>query len=157
VRGWGVMKGYYNKPQETANAFSDDGWLRTGDLGVIDGEGRMRMLGRLKDVFRVGGENVAPAEVEETLFAHPAVQLAQVVGVPDARLGEVAAAFVVLRAGTQASSEELIEWCKGRCANFKVPRYLRLVQSFDDIGMTGSSKVQKNKLRDYAIREFGLT
>ena len=74
-----------------------------------------------------------------------------------ARLGEVAAAFVVLRAGTQASSEELIEWCKGRCANFKVPRYLRLVQSFDDIGMTGSSKVQKNKLRDYAIREFGLT
>jgi fatty-acyl-CoA synthase len=156
VRGWSVMKGYYNKPQETAKAFSDDGWLRTGDLGVIDGEGRMRMLGRLKDVFRVGGENVAPAEVEETLFAHPAVQLAQVVGVPDARLGEVAAAFVVLRAGTQASSEELIDWCKSRCANFKVPRYLRLVQSFDDIGMTGSSKVQKNKLRDYAIREFGL-
>jgi fatty-acyl-CoA synthase len=84
------------------------------------------------------------------------VQLAQVVGVPDPRLGEVAAAFVVLRVGSQASSEELIAWCKERCANFKVPRYLRLVQSFDDIGMTGSSKVQKNKLRDYAIREFDL-
>lgn len=156
VRGWSVMKGYYNKPQETAKAFSDDGWLRTGDLGVIDADGRMRMLGRLKDVFRVGGENVAPAEVEETLFSHPAVQLAQVVGVPDARLGEVAAAFVVLRPGTEATSEELIAWCKSRCANFKVPRYLQLVLSFDEIGMTGSSKVQKNKLRDYAIREFGL-
>jgi fatty-acyl-CoA synthase len=156
VRGWSVMKGYYDKPEETAKALSDDGWLRTGDLGVIDADGRLRMLGRLKDVFRVGGENVAPAEVEETLFSHPAVHLAQVVGVPDARLGEVAAAFVVLRAGADASSEELIAWCKGRCANFKVPRYLRLVNSFDDIGMTGSSKVQKNKLRDYAIREFGL-
>ncbi|SAK87497.1 AMP-binding domain-containing protein [Caballeronia hypogeia] len=156
VRGWSVMKGYYNKPEETANAFSEDGWLRTGDLGVIDADGRLRMLGRLKDVFRVGGENVAPAEVEETLFSHPAVQLAQVVGVPDARLGEVAAAFVVLRPGTDATSEELIAFCKGRCANFKVPRYLELVHSFDDIGMTGSSKVQKNKLRDYAIRQFGL-
>jgi fatty-acyl-CoA synthase len=157
VRGWSVMKGYYNKPKETAQAFSADGWLRTGDLGVIDGDGRMRMIGRLKDVFRVGGENVAPAEVEETLFSHPAVQLAQVVGVPDARLGEVPAAFVVLRHGTSASSEELIAWCKARAANFKVPRYLRLVDSFDDIGMTGSSKVQKNKLREYAIREFGLS
>ncbi|MGS0891469.1 AMP-binding protein [Burkholderia stagnalis] len=156
VRGWSVMKGYYNKPQETAKAFSDDGWLRTGDLGVIDADGRMRMLGRLKDMFRVGGENVAPAEVEETLLSHPAVQLAQVVGVPDARLGEVAAAFVVLRPGAQATSEELVAWCKHRCANFKVPRYLQLVPSFDDIGMTGSSKVQKNKLRDHAIRKFGL-
>jgi len=157
VRGWSVMKGYYNKPKETAQAFSDDGWLRTGDLGVIDGEGRMRMLGRLKDVFRVGGENVAPAEVEETLFTHPAVQLAQVVGVPDARLGEVPAAFVVLRPGADVTSEALIDWCRARAANFKVPRYLRFVDSFDGIGMTGSSKVQKNKLRDYAIREFGLS
>ncbi|OXI33356.1 AMP-binding protein [Burkholderia aenigmatica] len=156
VRGWSVMKGYYNKPNETAAAFTDDGWLRTGDLGVIDADGRLRMLGRLKDVFRVGGENVAPAEVEETLFGHPAVQLAQVVGVPDARLGEVPAAFIVLRPGAHASSEDLIAFCKTRCANFKVPRYLRIVPSFDEIGMTGSSKVQKNKLRDYAIREFGL-
>ncbi|MBN3723277.1 AMP-binding protein [Burkholderia sp. Ac-20379] len=156
VRGWSVMQGYYNKPKETAQAFSEDGWLRTGDLGVIDGDGRLRMLGRLKDVFRVGGENVAPAEVEETLFGHPAVQLAQVVGVPDARLGEVPAAFIVLRPGSDASDEELIAFCKARCANFKVPRYLRIVPSFDEIGMTGSSKVQKNKLRDYAIREFGL-
>ncbi|WP_087688771.1 AMP-binding protein [Pandoraea sp. PE-S2R-1] len=157
VRGWGVMKGYYNKPKETAQALGDDGWLRTGDLGVIDDEGRLRMIGRLKDVFRVGGENVAPAEVEETLFTHPAVQLAQVVGVPDARLGEVPAAFVVLRPGAEVTSEALIDWCKSRAANFKVPRYLCFVDSFDGIGMTGSSKVQKNKLREYAIREFGLS
>ena len=156
VRGWSIMKGYYNKPKETAQAFTEDGWLRTGDLGVIDAAGRLRMLGRLKDVFRVGGENVAPAEVEETLFGHPAVQLAQVVGVPDARLGEVPAAFIVLRHGATATSDELIAWCKQRCANFKVPRYLAVVPSFDEIGMTGSSKVQKNKLRDYAMREFGI-
>jgi fatty-acyl-CoA synthase len=157
VRGWSIMKGYYNKPEETAKAFSPDGWLRTGDLGTIRSDGRMRMLGRLKDVFRVGGENVAPAEVEETLFSHPAVQLAQVVGVPDARLGEVAAAFVVLREDAQGiDSEELIAWCKARSANFKVPRYLALVDSFDHIGMTGSSKVQKNKLREHAIALFNL-
>jgi fatty-acyl-CoA synthase len=123
---------------------------------VIDQAGRLRMVGRLKDVFRVGGENVAPAEVEETLHAHPAVQQAQVIGVPDARLGEVAAAYVVLRAGKQASVEELLVWCRQRCANFKVPRYLRLVDGFEQIGMTGSSKVQKNLLRQHALVDLGL-
>jgi fatty-acyl-CoA synthase len=156
VRGWSVMRGYYNMPEATARATTVDGWLRTGDLGVIDQDGRLRMVGRLKDVFRVGGENVAPAEVEETLHAHPAVQQAQVVGVPDARLGEVAAAYVVLRAGKQASVEELLTWCRQRCANFKVPRYLRLVDGFEHIGMTGSSKVQKNLLRQHALQELGL-
>ena len=90
VRGWSVMKGYCNDPEATARAFTADGWLRTGDLGELTADGRLRMVGRLKDVFRVGGENVAPAEVEEVLLAHPAVETAQVVGVPDARLGEVA-------------------------------------------------------------------
>lgn len=156
VRGWNVMRGYYNMPEATARATTTDGWLRTGDLGVIDQAGRLRMVGRLKDVFRVGGENVAPAEVEETLHAHPAVQQAQVIGVPDARLGEVAAAYVVLRAGKQASVEELLVWCRQRCANFKVPRYLRLVDGFEQIGMTGSSKVQKNLLRQHALLDLGL-
>jgi fatty-acyl-CoA synthase len=156
VRGWSVMRGYYNMPEATARATTVDGWLRTGDLGVIDQDGRLRMVGRLKDVFRVGGENVAPAEVEETLHAHPAVQQAQVIGVPDTRLGEVAAAYVVLRAGKQASVEELLAWCRQRCANFKVPRYLRLVDGFEHIGMTGSSKVQKNLLRQHALQELGL-
>jgi fatty-acyl-CoA synthase len=103
VRGWNVMRGYYKNPEETAKAFTADGWLRTGDIGVLTADGRLRMVGRSKDVFRVGGENVAPAEVEEVLLAHPAVATAQVVGVPDARLGEVGAAFVTLKASTAAS------------------------------------------------------
>ncbi|MFC4275698.1 AMP-binding protein [Achromobacter aloeverae] len=151
VRGWNVMRGYYNLPEASARAFTPDGWLRTGDMGDQRADGRMRMVGRLKDLFRVGGENVAPAEVEEVLHGHPAVRMAQVVGVPDARLGEVAGAFVLLKPGQQSSCEELIAWCKARCANFKVPRYMALVDTFEHIGMTGSSKVQKNKLRDYAV------
>jgi fatty-acyl-CoA synthase len=123
---------------------------------VLTDDGRLRMVGRLKDVFRVGGENVAPAEVEEALLAHPAVATAQVVGVPDARLGEVGAAFVTLKADAAASEVELIEFAKRRCANFRVPRYLAIVASFDAIGMTASGKVQKNRLREHAIKEFRL-
>jgi fatty-acyl-CoA synthase len=156
VRGWNVMRGYYNNPQETAKAFTSDGWLRTGDIGVLNPDGRLRMVGRLKDVFRVGGENVAPAEVEEVLLAHAAVATAQVVGVPDVRLGEVGAAFVTLKAGADVSESELIDFLRRRCANFRVPRYLAIVQSFDSIGMTASGKVQKNRLREHAIREFKL-
>ena len=156
VRGWNVMKGYYKNDEANAKAFTADGWLRTGDLGTLDADGRLAMVGRLKDVFRVGGENVAPAEVEEVLLGHAAVATAQVVGVPDARLGEVPAAYVTLKAGASAGEEELIAFCKARCANFRVPRYLRIVADFEAIGMTGSGKVQKVKLREHAIRELGL-
>jgi fatty-acyl-CoA synthase len=156
VKGWNVMKGYYKLPDATAKAFTADGWLKTGDLGEGDDLGRFRMVGRLKDLYRVGGENVAPAEVEEVLHAHPAVQQAQVIGVPDARLGEVTGAFVLLRHGQEVSSEELVEWCRQRCANFKVPRYLAVIDTFEHIGMTGSSKIQKNKLREYAITLWQL-
>jgi fatty-acyl-CoA synthase len=156
VRGWNVMRGYCNSPEATAKAFTGDGWLRTGDLGEIVADGRLRMTGRLKDVFRVGGENVAPAEVEEVLLSHPAVETAQVVGVPDARLGEVPCAYVTLKDGARASEEELIAFARERCANFRVPRYLRIVADFEAIGMTASGKVQKAKLREHAIRELGL-
>ncbi len=156
VRGWNVMKGYYNDPEATAKAFTEDGWLRTGDLGELTKDGRLRMIGRLKEVFRVGGENVAPAEVEEALLAHPAVQTAQVIGVPDARLGEVPAAYVTLKSGGSATEDDLIRWCKARCANFRVPRYLRIVDGFEAIGMTASGKVQKARLREHALRELGL-
>ena len=156
VRGWNVMKGYYNNPDANAKAFTADGWLRTGDLGELTADGRLRMVGRLKDVFRVGGENVAPAEVEEVLLAHPAVETAQVIGVPDARLGEVPAAYVTLRSGLTASENELVQFCKAKCANFRVPRYLRIVDNFESIGMTASGKVQKTKLREHAVREFKL-
>jgi fatty-acyl-CoA synthase len=156
IRGWSVMKGYYNKPEETAKALLPGGWLRTGDMGVLDAQGRLRFIGRAKDIFRVGGENVAPAEVEEVLHGHPKVKQAQVIGVPDRRLGEVAAAYVILNAGQSAEPPELIEWCKQRCANFKVPRYLRVIETFDGIGMTGSNKVQKHKLREQALKDFNL-
>jgi len=156
VRGWSIMKGYCNNPEATAKAFTEDGWLRTGDLGELNAEGRLRMVGRLKDVFRVGGENVAPAEVEEVLLSHPAVKNAQVIGVPDARLGEVACAYVTLKSGLPASEEEILAFMKGRCANFRVPRYLRIVADFEAIGMTASGKVQKAKLREHALREFKL-
>jgi len=154
VRGWNVMKGYYNNSEATAKAFTEDGWLRTGDLGELTPDGRLRMVGRLKDVFRVGGENVAPAEVEEVLLAHPAVETAQVIGVPDARLGEVPCAYVTLK--SKANELELIEWCKTRMAGFRVPRYLRIVEDFEAIGMTASGKVQKAKLREHALRELKL-
>jgi len=156
VRGWSVMRGYYNNPEATAQAFTQDGWLRTGDLGELHAGGRLRMLGRLKDVFRVGGENVAPAEVEQVLLAHPAVESAQVVGVPDARLGEVACAYVTLKAGRSLTEDALLAWTRERCANFRVPRYLRIVRDFEAIGMTASGKVQKGRLREFALKEFNL-
>ena len=156
VRGWSVMQGYCNNPEATAKAFTGDGWLRTGDLGELTADGRLRMIGRLKDVFRVGGENVAPAEVEEVLLAHPAVETAQVIGVPDARLGEVACAYVTLKAGFSVSAEEILSFVRKKAANFRVPRYLRIVADFESIGMTASGKVQKTKLRERALREFGL-
>lgn len=156
VRGWSVMKGYYKMPEQTAKAIDADGWLHTGDLGTMDAEGRLRFLTRIKDVFRVGGENVAPAEVEDVLHQHPAVKQAQVVGVPDARLVEVPAAYVILKEGEHATPEEIAAWSKARMANFRVPRYVRIVDSFEHIGMTGSAKVQKNKLRAQALIDFGL-
>jgi fatty-acyl-CoA synthase len=156
VRGWNVMRGYYNNDEANAKAFTPDGWLRTGDLGELTPEGRLRMVGRLKDVFRVGGENVAPAEVEEVLLSHPAVETAQVVGVPDPRLGEVPCAYVTLKANKNVTETDLVSWVKERSANFRVPRYLRIVADFEAIGMTASGKVQKTKLREHALKEFNL-
>lgn len=154
VKGWGVMRGYYKQPEANAKVFTADGWLRTGDLGALRTDGRLRLVGRLKDVFRVGGENVAPAEVEQALLSHPAVASAQVVGVPDARLGEVPAAFVTLKAGATLDAETLLAWARPRMANFRTPRYAAIVTDLERIGMTASGKVQKNKLREHAIALF---
>lgn len=157
IRGWSLMKGYYNMPEATAKTIDAAGWLHTGDLGVADADGRIAFIDRLKDMLRVGGENVAPADVETVLQAHPAVHLAKVVGVPDPRLTEVVAAYVQRKDGMRATPEELIAWCKERCAGFKVPRYVRFVENFDAIGMTASSKIQRNKLREYALADLGLS
>lgn len=154
VRGWSLMRGYDADPENTAKAIGADGWLRTGDLGVMDARGRFRMVGRLKDVFRVGGENVAPAEVEEALQSHPDVAVAQVVGVPDARLGEVPAAFVQPRAGAAPDPAAVLDWLRPRVAGFRLPRHLWVVEGFEAIGMTASGKVQKARLREEALRRL---
>ena len=156
VRGWSVMQGYYNMPEQTAKAIDSDGWLHTGDLGVMDEDGRLKFLTRIKDVFRVGGENVAPAEVEDVLHKHPKIKQAQVIGVPDPRLVEVPAAYIILMEGETATPEDIIAWGRERLANFRAPRYVQIVDSFEKIGMTGSSKLQKNKLRAQALIDFGL-
>jgi acyl-CoA synthetase (AMP-forming)/AMP-acid ligase II len=150
-RGWNVMKGYYKKPEETAAAIDKEGWLHTGDAGYIDDDGFVIWTGRLKDMFRVGGENVSALEVENFLCGHPAIRAAAVVGVPDERLREVLLAFVQLKSGATLTEKELIEYCKERIAGFKVPRHVRFVEQFE---MTGSGKIQKYVMREKILREF---
>jgi len=154
VRGWSVMQSYLDDPDGTKRAIIENGWLLTGDLGAMDTRGRFRMVGRLKDVFRVGGENVAPAEVEEALQAHPDIAVAQVVGVPDARLGEVPAAFILPRAGAMPEPAAILAWLRPRLAGFRLPRHVWLVDGFESIGMTASGKVQKTRLREEALRRI---
>ncbi len=156
VRGWNVMRGYWDKPAETAAALSPDGWLLTGDLGRLGTDGRLEFLGRAKDIVRVGGENVSPAEVEDMLHRHPGVRQAAVVGVPDPRLMEVVAAFVIPNEGAACAPAEVIEWCRGHMAGFKVPRHVWVVEDFEAIGMTASSKVQKKPLAAHARKLLGM-
>lgn len=141
---------YHDDPEQTALAIDADGWFHSGDLGRFDADGRLSFVGRLKDMLKVGGENVAAAEVETFLLSHPAVEIAQVVGAPDARYVEVPAAFVQLRAGATTTAEELIDHCLGRIATFKVPRYVRVV---DEWPMSGT-KIQKFRLRERIAAEL---
>jgi fatty-acyl-CoA synthase len=150
VRGFGRFAGYYGDAEATAAAIDRDGWLHTGDLGVIDAQGRHTFIARLKDMLKVGGENVAAAEVEDYLVTHPAVAIAQVVAAPDARYGEVPAAFVELVPGESVAEDELIAYCVGRIATFKVPRYIRVV---DEWPMSGT-KIRKGDLRALIAREL---
>ena len=152
VRGYGLCDGYHRDPEKTAATFDADGWLHTGDRGELDPAGRLRFLGRLKEMLKVGGENVAPAEVEARLEAHPRVKLAQVVGIPDERLDEVPVAFVELLPGTAATAEELIEHCRAGIAGFKVPRHLRIVEEWP----LSATKIQKGPLRERMIDELQL-
>lgn len=150
IRGPGMLTGYYKDPEKTAASIDKDGWLHTGDLGSFDAAGQIMFHGRTKDMLKVGGENVAAAEIESVLNAHPAVELAQIVGAPDARYEEVAAAFVKLKSGAMASEQELIAHCNGKLARFKIPRYVRFV---DDWPMS-TSKIQKYKLKAKIAEEL---
>ena len=142
VRGYGVMQGYLDEPEATARAIDDDGWLHTGDLGNFDGAGRLRVVGRKKDMFIVGGFNAYPAEIEGFLLEHPAVAQAAVIGVPDDRLGQVGKAFVVAK--TNVSEDELLVWCRERMAGFKAPRS---IQFLDELPLNATGKVMKDELR----------
>jgi HIP---CoA ligase len=142
ARGYNVMKGYFGDPVATAEAIDDDGWLHTGDLGSLDESGRLRIVGRKKDMFIVGGFNAYPAEIEGFLLEHPAVAQVAVIGVPDERLGQVGKAFVV--ANIRIDADELIGWSRRRMAGFKVPRR---VEFLDELPLNATGKVQKDQLR----------
>jgi fatty-acyl-CoA synthase len=152
VRGYSTLEGYYKDPEKTAQALDAEGWFHTGDIGSLDEAGTVMFHGRLKDMLKVGGENVAAAEIEACLQRHPAVKLAQVVGVPDVRLVEVAAAFIECHAEIPVTAEELIEFCRREIAGFKVPRHVRFVREWP----MSTSKIQKFRLRDQLLAELGL-
>ena len=150
MRGPTRFMRYHDDPEQTAVTIDDDGWYHSGDLGRIDEEGRVSFVGRLKDMLKVGGENVAAAEVEAYLVTHPACEIVQVVGAPDARYTEVVAAFVQLQRDAVATETELIDYCRGQIATFKVPRYVRFVTEWP---MSGT-KIQKFKLREQITSEL---
>lgn len=153
VRGHGVMKGYYKKPQETAEVLSPEGWLRTGDLASRTPEGYYRITGRIKDMIIRGGENIYPREIEEFLLQHPQILDVQVVGLPDEKYGEEVSAWIRLRPGATVTEEEVREFCRGRIAHYKIPRYIVFVEQYPT---TVTGKVQKFKLREMGIERFSL-
>jgi fatty-acyl-CoA synthase len=152
IRGYSTFTEYYKSPEKTAEALDDEGWFHSGDLISIDPDGQLMFHGRLRDMLKVGGENVAAVEIETWLQNHEAVKLAQVVGVPHSRLIEVPAAFIELEPGKTADEEELIAFCKGKIAGFKIPRHVRFVEEWP----ISSTKIQKFRLQEQLIGELGL-
>jgi fatty-acyl-CoA synthase len=149
VRGYTVTRGYYNKPEATAATIDADGFVHTGDMGILRADGHLRFVGRYKDMLKIGGENVDPMEVEAFLMSHPGINLAAVVSYPDARLSEVGVAFVRCEPGHALTEDDVIAHCRGRIASFKIPRAVVFV---DDFPMTSSGKIQKVKLREAALQ-----
>jgi fatty-acyl-CoA synthase len=153
TRGYCVMLGYWDEPGKTAEAIDAGRWMHTGDLAVMDDEGYVNIVGRIKDMVIRGGENVYPREVEEFLYAHPAIEDVQVIGVPDAKYGEELCAWVKLRPGASLTEDQVREHCAGKIAHYKVPRYIRFTEDFP---MTVTGKVQKFKMRETSVTELGL-
>jgi fatty-acyl-CoA synthase len=152
-RGYNIMKGYYKMPEATALAIDTDGWLHSGDIGTVDEDGYYRITGRIKDMIIRGGENIYPREIEEFLYTMPGVEDAQVVGVPDAKYGEVVGAFVRRKAGSDITEGDVQEYARARMARYKAPKYVFFV---DEFPMTASGKIQKYKLRDMAKESLGI-
>ena len=147
-RGYNVMVGYLDNPEATAEAIDADGWLHTGDIGVMDERGYVQITDRTKDMFIIGGNNAYPAEIENFLLGHPAIAQAAVVGMPDERMGEVGVAFVIPRAGATIDPDEVIAWSREKMANYKVPRKVFVV---DSLPTNPSGKILKFELRDRLI------
>jgi fatty-acyl-CoA synthase len=152
TRGYSVMLGYWNNPEATADAVDVDGWMHTGDLAVMDPEGYVSIVGRIKDMIIRGGENVYPREVEEFLYTHPDIVDVQVVGVPDEKYGEELVAWVRLREGATMTRDDLAAFCAGRIAHFKIPRYLHVT---DEFPMTVTGKIQKYRMRQISSEVLG--
>jgi len=153
TRGYSVMRGYWNEPELTAEAIDSDGWMHTGDLATLDEEGYGNIVGRIKDMVIRGGENVYPREIEEFLYRHPKVQDVQVFGVPDAHYGEELCAWIKLREGVEATPDEIVAFCRGRIAHYKIPRYIKFVDAFPT---TVTGKAQKFIMRAQMIAELGV-
>ena len=154
TRGYCVMLGYWDEPAKTAEAIDAARWMHTGDLAVMDEAGYLNIVGRIKDMVIRGGENVYPREVEEFLYAHPAIEDVQVIGVPDAKYGEELCAWIKLRPDAELTDDDVRLYCQGKIAHFKIPRYIRFSAEFP---MTVTGKVQKFKMRDTSVAELGLT
>jgi fatty-acyl-CoA synthase len=153
ARGYGVMQGYWNDPERTAEAIDADGFMHTGDVAVMDADGYVNIRGRTKDMIIRGGENISPREIEEYLYTHPDVSDVQVVGVPDRKFGEEVMAWVQLREGAQVDEQALRDFCRGAISHYKVPRYIRFTKEFP---LTVTGKIQKFRLRDMAVEELEL-
>ncbi len=154
TRGYSVMEGYWNEEEKTAQAIDAEGWMHTGDLAVMDVDGYVNITGRIKDLIIRGGENISPREIEEFLYGHPDIIDVQVVGVPDEKFGEEVCAFIQARDGASVDTDAVREFCQGKIAHYKVPRY---VLSIDDFPMTVTGKIQKYLLRDAAVEQLDLS
>lgn len=154
TRGYSVMRGYWGDQERTFEAVDPDGWMHTGDLATLDAEGYVNIVGRLKDMVSRGGEKIFPREVEEFLYRHPAISDVQVIGVPDRKYGEELCAWIILKRGQTATAVEIREFCRGRIAHYKVPRYVKFVDAFP---MTVTGKIQKFKMREIMRAELQLT
>jgi fatty-acyl-CoA synthase len=153
TRGYSVMSGYWSDPERTREAIDADGWMHTGDLATMDEDDYVNIVGRIKDMVIRGGENVYPREIEEFLYSHPDIADVQVIGVPDERYGEELMAWIIRRPGSGIDRDQVREFCQGRIAHYKIPRYVKLV---DEFPMTVTGKVQKFKMRELAIEELEL-
>lgn len=154
TRGYSVMEGYWNEEEKTAQAIDAEGWMHTGDLAVMDVDGYVNITGRIKDLIIRGGENISPREIEEFLYGHPDIIDVQVVGVPDEKFGEEVCAFIQARDGASVDTDAVREFCQGKIAHYKVPRY---VLSIEDFPMTVTGKIQKYLLRDAAVEQLDLS